>query len=142
MPSLFLAVIADDLDPECVSEAFGLQPSESWRKGERKSFVKKNGEIHWFRSTNKWGGWKHFFKSPRRGRELTDRELIRKMMAVGTSLNRRKARLRALINGGHEIYLISLVQHTSSLIIPPELHRRLGELGIHLQIDFWPSAKK
>ena len=47
-----------------------------------------------------------------------------------------------LVRNGHEFYLVSLVQDASSIVIPPELHGLLAGLGIHLQIDFWPSAKK
>ena len=64
------------------------------------------------------------------------------MVDSAKKLSARKAQLRALVRSGHEVYLISLVQHTASIVIPPELHGLLAGLGVHLQIDFWPSIKK
>ena len=137
MPSLFLQVLGNDLDPERVSKAMGLRPSQSWRRGDRKGFVSRDGKNHWFRSKHKWGGWKVFFQSPK-----TESALIQKMTAVAKRLSKRKAKLCALAEDGHMIYLISLVQDVSSIVIPPSLHKRLGELHIHLQIDFWPQDDK
>ena len=133
MPSLFFMALADDLDPERVSKALGLRPHTCWRKGEKQRFVSKSGRTHWFRSTHKWGGWKFRFPSP-----MNERTLIRKVATIATNLSKRKTQLRALVKSGHALYLVSLIQDTSSLIIPPELHDLLGSLGIHLQIDFLP----
>ena len=63
------------------------------------------------------------------------------MTRVAKALIPRKSKLRALVERGHAIYLVSLIQDTSSVLIPPDLHALLGDLGIHLQIDFWPTTK-
>ena len=132
MPSLFLMVLGDDLNPEIVSEALDLRPSQCWRRGEQKGFVSKSGKRHLFSSKHKWGGWKRHYQSSR-----SEDALIRKMTKVANDLIPRKSELRALIDKGHELYLVSLVQDTSSIIIPPDLHALLGDLGIHVKIDFW-----
>jgi len=136
MPSLFLMVLGNDLEPDRVSDALGLHPSDSWRRGEKKRAVLPNGKTLRFKSIHKWGGWKHHYQSPR-----TDSAFVRKMMTVATRLSKRKSKLRALTRSGHEIFLISLVQDAASVVITPKLHALLGELGVHLQVDFWPSAK-
>jgi hypothetical protein len=130
-------VLAKDLEPHRVSGALGLRPSQWWRRGEKKCVTLKGGKTLHFRSVHRWGGWKFHFQSLR-----TERALIRKVTTVATELSMRKSQLRALVKNGHEIYLVSLVQHVSSIVIPPELHGLLGGLGIHLQIDFWPYAEK
>jgi hypothetical protein len=136
MPSLFLMVLGKDLEPDRVSVALGLRPSDSWRRGEKKCAVLPNGKTLHFKSVHKWGGWKFHYQRAR-----TDAALVRKMRAVLTRLSKRKSKLRALTRSGHEVFLISLVQDAASIVVPPKLHALLGELGIHLQIDFWPSAK-
>lgn len=137
MPSLFLMIIAKDLEPDRVSAALGLRPWQSWRKGETKGVTLRSGRSLRFRSLYKWGGWKFHLGSPN-----TEKALIRKMTDFAKKLTARKTPLRALVRSGHEVYLVSLIQDTSSLVIPPELHGLLAGLGVHLQIDFWPSAKK
>ncbi len=129
-------VLGTNLEPKVVSEALGLRPSQCWRKGEKKSFVSKSGKTHVFLSKHKWGGWKRHYPISR-----SEGALIRKMTRVAKDLIPRKAKLRALVKSGHHIHLVSLVQDTSSILIPPDLHALLGALGIHLQIDFWPTAK-
>ena len=137
MLSLFLMVLGNDLEPDHVTKAFGLRPSQCWRRGERKSFISKIGKTHLFLSKHKCGGWKKYYRSAR-----SEEALIRQIARVAKNLIPCKIKLRALIKSGNEIYLISLVQGTSSIVIPPEIHALLGDLGIHLQIDFWPSAKE
>src|SRR5690242_8187633 len=137
MPSLFLMVLGNDLEPELVSKALGLRPSDCWRRGEKQRGILPNGKTLQFKSVYKWGGWKFHYQSAR-----TDEALVRKMMSVATQLGERKRQIRALTRSGQQIFLISLVQNTSRIIIPPELHGLLAGLGIHLQIDFWPSTKK
>jgi hypothetical protein len=129
-------VLGNDLDPEIVSGAFDLRPSQCWRRGEQKGFVSKSGKVHLFRTKHKWGGWKRYYQSSR-----TEDALIRKMTKIAKDLLPRKSELRALVENGHEIYLVSLVQDTSSIIIPPDLHALLGGLGIHVKLDFAPSMK-
>jgi len=136
MPSLFLMVLGDDLEPEIVSEALDLRPSQCWRKGEQKGFVSKTGKAHLFTSKHKWGGWKRHYQSSR-----TEDALIRKMLKLAKDLSPRKSEMRALIEKGHEIYFVSLVQDTASIVIPPDLLALLGDLGIHVKIDFWSSMK-
>ena len=136
MPSLFLMVLGSNLEPEVVSEALGLRPSQSWRRGERKSSISKSGETRLLPGKHKWGGWKRHYQNSR-----SEGAIVRKMTRVAKDLIPRKTKLRALVESGHEIHLVSLVQDTSSVLIPPELHALLGDLGIHLQIDFWPTEK-
>jgi hypothetical protein len=136
MPSLFLMVLANDLEPDRVSDALGLRPSDSWRRGEKKRAVLPNGKTLQFKSIHKWGGWKFHYQRAR-----TDAALVRKMMSVATRLSKRKSKLMSLTRSGHQVFLISLVQDVASIVVPPQLHALLGELGIHLQIDFWPSPK-
>jgi hypothetical protein len=64
------------------------------------------------------------------------------MTEFASKLSARRTQLRSLVRSGHEVYLVSLVQEASSIVIPPELHGLLAGLGVHLQVDFWPSTKK
>src|SRR5690349_14484331 len=137
MRTFFLMVLANDLEPDRVSRAFEMQPYQCWRKGERLSFVMKNGKTRRLASKQKWGGWKIFFKSPK-----TDQSLVREIIKVVMKLNKRKTQVRALVRSGHMISLVSLVQGTSRIMIPPELHMLLAGLGIHLILDFWPHPDR
>lgn len=130
-------VLGKDLEPERVSDALGLQPSDSWRKGEKKRITLPNGKTRQFDSVHKWGGWKLRYQRAR-----TDTALIRRMTTAATSLKKRKAKLKALMRSGHEVFLVSLVQDYASIVVPPRLHTLLGDLGVHLQIDFWPLQRK
>ena len=132
MPSLFIVVVANNLDPNQVTKAFGMRPSQCWRKGEKKSFISKGKKIITFKSKHKWGGWKYHFPSPK-----SEIALVQKLTAVALKLRKRKTRLRSLVENDHHIFLISLLQKTSTVCIPPKLHYLLGNLGINLQLDFW-----
>lgn len=132
MPSLFIMVLADELDPNQITKAFSLQPSQYWRKGEKKSFARKGKKTITFKSKYKWGGWKHHYPSPK-----SEIALVQKLTAVALKLRKRKTQLHSLVENDHHIFLVSLIQKTSTVCIPPKLHSLLGDLGINLQLDFW-----
>lgn len=133
MPSLFLMVLAYDLNPHKVSHALGFRPSQWWCRGEKRIYNSDCRKRPQQTTVHKLGGWKHYF-----GASKNETGLIRKMTRVAAELNGRRPKLRALLESGHEIYLVTLVQDVSSIVLPPELHEHLGRLGIHLRIDFWP----
>jgi len=137
MPSLFLVVLARDLDPQQVSDVLGLRASQWWRRGEKKTYNSDRRKRPPLTRVHEWSGWKHYFESPK-----TERTLIRKITKIATGFSARKSRLHALIKDGHELHFVSLLQDASCIVIPPELHRLLGGLGIHLRIDFWPPDKE
>ena len=52
-------VTGEDLDPDEVSSVLGMDAHKSWRRGERKTFVRPDGTIRVFESRHHRGGWKH-----------------------------------------------------------------------------------
>lgn len=72
--SVTLIVLGDDLEPDLVTSALGWSPNKSWRRGERKNFVRADGTKRVFDSVYEWGGWKLF--SSDEERELSLREQV------------------------------------------------------------------
>jgi len=53
-------ILGNNLDPDAVSQELDLTPSQSWRKGEYKSFTRSDGSRKIFNSRHDWCGWKLF----------------------------------------------------------------------------------
>src|SRR5207253_1126302 len=56
--STTLIVVGEDLDPDQVTEALGMEPDQSWRRGERKSLPLPGGKVMQFDSIYEDGCWK------------------------------------------------------------------------------------
>jgi hypothetical protein len=109
-----------------------VHQSQSWRKGENKRLISKNGRPIIFKLKHKWGGWKRCYANFK-----SEAAFVRKLTAVAIKLKKRKMQLSSLIDSGHEIFLVSFIQKTSAITISPELNSLLGALGMNLQLDFW-----
>ena len=67
-----LIIYGEDFEPSDVTRVLGLQPNRTWRKGERKSFVRADGTQLAFDSLYEWNGWKMWLDESTRARQLCE----------------------------------------------------------------------
>jgi hypothetical protein len=54
--SATLIITGIDLDPDVITEALDLTPTQTWRRGEQKRFVRPDGSVRQFDSIHELGG--------------------------------------------------------------------------------------
>ena len=122
-----LMILGDDLDPTFVSRSLKLRPSQSWRRGEPQSIRGVSLE-----STASWGGWKKFLPPSQKPRPLPSqlRYWVR-------TLRGRERALAKLAASGYWCSLDCYVgsDTTASLVLPVDLQRSLGVLGLDVRIS-------
>ncbi|MHB1559981.1 MAG: DUF4279 domain-containing protein [Isosphaeraceae bacterium] len=129
--SVTLIVVGEDLDPDIVTEALGLPAHQSWRRGERKSFARRDGSVRYFDSIHEVGGWKHFLPDPYR----ENRPLHEQFDLWLARLRANAEAIRALKARGWEVELDCYYAAGSDVLVlgNSEL-RELAELGVGLAL--------
>jgi|GEM_PF-3450277 len=135
--STTLMVLGGDLIPQRVTELLGLEPSQSWLRAERRSFVRNDGTIHYFDSVHEWGGWKCLVPDDKKGIELTEQLEWWCELLVG-----REPALRELEAQGYWLRMDCFVGASGSATIEvsADLQKRLSRLRLNLTICFSPDA--
>src|SRR5258705_6363506 len=67
-----LIVLGDDLDPKIVTNCLRIEPTRSFRKGEKPSFVKPDGSVRRLDIPYKWGSWKRRIEEEKRVLDISD----------------------------------------------------------------------
>ena len=135
--SATLIILGDNLNPKEVTERLGLEPHQSWRKGERKSFVRSDGTVEYFDSVYEWGGWKCFITDERK-----DSELSEQLAWWCDLLEGREALMHELEEAGCLVQMNCFVAAESSaeVIVSADLQRCLSSLHLELAISFSPDS--
>lgn len=136
--SIMLVVVGEDLDPEEVTAALGLEPHQSWRRGERKSFVRPNGSIHTFDSVHEVGGWKHSL--PTRYRE--NRSLHEQLTLWLARLRGHAEVIKTWTARGWEVELDCYATGSEVLVLTNGDLRKLVELGVSLVLTLARSVER
>jgi len=132
--SATLIVLGHDFDPAAISSVLGWQPSQAWRKGDRKTFSRADGTQGVFDGVHEWSGWKLFLQEPWRSCPLSEQ-----LEQWAASLGERATALEQLRRGDVSLELNCCVvtDATAVLVVPPTLLARLAALGVSLSITFY-----
>jgi hypothetical protein len=130
-----LLIFGGEFEPTEVSQHLGLVPWRSWRKGERQSYVRRDGSSMMFDSLYEWSGWKH--KLPE---ELSAQPLETQLDAWCGYLLPRKQGLQFVRNLAEKIHLdccISSSSTTAYFSVSPSVQKTLSQLGVSLVVTFY-----
>jgi hypothetical protein len=128
--SVTLIVVGADLDPEEVTKALGLAAHQSWRRGERKAFVRPDGSIRRFDSVHEEGGWKHFLPA----RHQENRPLHDQFRLWLARLRGLAEAIKTLTARGWEVELDCFAIGSEVLVLSNRELRELAELGVGLAL--------
>ncbi len=132
--SATLTIFGDMVDPDVVTQALGLPPSQALRKGQLE-LVMPSGRIAQRSSPAKYGLWKHWFGDERRTLPL-DEQLV----LWASVLAEHSATIQGFRRQGWTVELnCCAVADTANVNIPAGLQAIFGELGIDLDITFYRS---
>lgn len=131
--STTLLILGDELIPENVTAQLGLEPNQSWRKGEQKSFVRNDGTVDYFDSVYEQGGWKLFIPN-----EQGDLELEEQLAWWCDILEGKELAMRSLEEKDCWLRMDCFVttSETATFEISADLQQRLAKLHLNLTICF------
>lgn len=137
MPSTSLIIIGESLDPATITRLLKLKPSRQWRKGDRKSFQRRDGSVHYFDSIHKWGGWKLWSTEAQRKKEM-DKQIERWLVL----LTKKKKELAQIRRSDSEIFLdCCIVGEADSICLSPEILTQMAQLGLTFQATYYSSSE-
>jgi hypothetical protein len=127
-------VLGDNLDPDVVSRALASFPDQSWHLGDQKRYRDDAGNEHFHDSFHEWGGWKRFIPE-----NLSCAPLEEQLAFWLENLESRAGMVADLLDRGWSITLdCHFSTGTTELIeLPAQLQKRLGTLGIDVDIHFF-----
>jgi hypothetical protein len=125
-------ILGESLDPSAATKLLGMRPSQQWRRGDQKSFKRKDGSVCLFDSPHEWGGWKKWSSAAEQKKEFP--ALLSHWCSKLTSKKKALSRLRT---SGSELFLdCFLIGDSSEFILPPPLLAKLSSLGVSLRVTF------
>lgn len=132
--SATLMILGDDLIPEKITELLKIEPNQTWRRGERKSLVRRGGTVEYFDSIYEWGGWKAFIPG-----EKQDLELHEQLTYWCDLLERPEPVMRKLEEEGYWLQISCYVSTTAtaSIILSADLQQRLANLRLELAFSIF-----
>ena len=132
--SATLLIFGGEFEPDEVSKHLGLAPWRSWRKGERKSYVGKDGSTILFDSFHEWSGWKHNLLE-----ELSSQPLEAQLEAWCELLRSRKRGLKLVRNMVEKIHLDCCIvcSSTTSFILSPLVQKTFSQLDVSLAVTYY-----
>lgn len=132
--SATLLIFGGEFEPREVSKHLGLAAWRSWRKGERKSYVRKDGSTILFDSSHNWSGWKHKLSE-----ELSSQPLEAQLEAWCELLRTRKRGLKLVRNMVEKIHLDCCIvcSSTTCFIVSPLVQETLAQLDVSLAVTYY-----
>ena len=126
-------ILGEALDPSVATKLLGMRPNQQWRRGDQKSFKRKDGSLRIFDSKHEWGGWKKWSSAAERKKEFP--ALLEHWCRKLTPKKKALARLRT---SGGELFLdCCLVGDSCDFTLPPHLLTKLAGLGVSLRVSFY-----
>ena len=127
--SVTLVIISDDLDLQFVTEQIGMEPNQSWLKGERKRSVNSDGTFSFYDSIHEWGGWKCFIPDENEHLELHEQ--------LDWWCDRLRGKETVMAEMEAKGYWLEMNCFASGALgISPEIQRRLSDLRLNLTVNF------
>jgi len=135
--SATLVIFGGAFEPSVVTRMLGWEPSQAWRKGDRRSFTRADGTEHFFDSHHEWSGWKLWLDEPQ-----TQRDLLEQLQYWAELLRPKAANIRNLRDQGTTVELNCCVNTSGSAVahVPSALQAEFGAWGVDLDITFYAHA--
>ena len=92
-----LVILGYDLNPDEVTQALDIVPSQAWHKGENHKRTRPNGTIEVYDTVYPWGGWKLWLLG-----ELREMPLKSQIEHWLQLLNERSVEIKRLKEQGNE----------------------------------------
>lgn len=131
--SVVLYLVGEDLDPDVVSEALGLEPSDSWKRGEQRIITRIDGSVKQLDIIHKQGGWK-----VRMPEKYKDEPLYMQLALWRNRLRKRREAIWSMRERGWIAELVCYVGSVEALVLPNYQMRELADLGVDLSLDIFP----
>jgi hypothetical protein len=130
--SVTLLITGEKLDPNVVTEKLSLVASQSWKKGEKRTFP--NGREHVYA----WGGWKRFAKE-----QESALLLEAQLEAWFCVLSPKATVIKSLKSLGLSVTLDCYISVSNAVTaqIESELLSKLGNLGTTVALNIFNNAK-
>lgn len=125
--------MGESLNPEDVSEKLDMNPDQYWENGDRKSFLKKNGKVHYFDSIHEYGGWKKFLPLKMKNSNNIEEQLN---YWVHVLKNKHKPLKELSTEHQCKLDLFATTESTASIVMSAELIQSLAKLNLELQWSF------
>jgi len=137
--SATLIILGDDLNPDVITDALGLQPSQAWRRGDNHSSVKADGTVRVCETIHKWGGWKRWLEG-----DLRDMPLTTQLLHWADLLTEQASFISGLTEKGCAVEMNCCVITEASVVIqvPAQIQQKFGELGVDLDVTFYAHQSK
>jgi len=136
--SATLIIIGKSPNPDVITQHLKLKPSQAWKKGERKSFKKKDGSTHFFNSRYEWGGWKLWPTKTQRKKKI--HKQIEDLINL---LNRKKRALAQVRAFNYKIFIDCCIVGKSDFIsLSSEMLAKLAALGVTFEVTFYAPIEK
>ena len=137
--SATLIVWGGDLEPSAITRELGRRPNQTWRKGEKRSYRRRDGSIRYFDSHHEWSGWKKWLNERQSGRPLEWQ-----LQYWVTLLRPKAAALRALRGRGVvvELNCCVIASETARSRLPSKLLAILGSWGVDVDITWYAHRGK
>jgi hypothetical protein len=136
MATALLIVLGRNLNPDRVSRLLAIQPDQTWRRGERHSFKRKDGSIRQFTSRHGRGGWKASLKGGARKRSLPAQ-----IRFWCERLTAKRSAVHELQQLGYSVLIDCCASAPDFIHFDAKLHRQLAELNVGLDITFYRSQE-
>ena len=126
-------IIGESLDPSIATKLLGMRPNQQWRRGDQKSFKRKDGTVQIFDSVHEWGGWKRWSSDAEQKKEF---EALLEYWC--RKLTPKKKALTQLATSRCEVFLdCCLAGDAVVFAISPRLLAKLAGLGVTLRVSFY-----
>ena len=129
--SVLLIVTGVDVDPDVVTTQLGIDPFQTWRRGEQRVFRWPDGSVRTFSVTHDESGWKATASEALRHSPLD--EQFDWWIA---QLRARAEEVKKLREEGAEIRLNCFAATSEGLVLPSTLLAELGTWGVDLDVTF------
>jgi hypothetical protein len=129
-----LLIWGGHFDPQEVTRTLRLKPTKAWRKGERTSFRRTDGSVHYFDSRRPWSGWKKWMTD-----RFRERPLESQLSFWLRLLTPRRSALWKLRKNGAVVELNCCLIHRGSVnvTLPAAMISKLAALGVQLDITWY-----
>lgn len=130
---VLFVISGDDFDLDQVSLALKWTPWQTWKKGEKRSFVKQDGTIHYFEGTHENSGWKLLSEH-----HIQNSSIEEQLEYWLHRLEEKREAIEWISRSNLDMELVcATFDDCETMNLNSALLRGLGNLGIDIEIIFY-----